>query len=190
MCINTENTSFLVLLPHVLLAMFNLFRVLKSANRSGERISWRRVKNMIVRVVVYSFAFSWAVVVHIKKSSNMNMMPAFIPILVYAVYSFIESLFFLGKEKSLGHVYQIFYKFCRVIVYIQLVAVSDELVFLSGDSHNQIDLEDLNKKLWPIHIGALLVLPAILILLAYYVYSLFEMMEDTAAKICLHLSSL
>jgi hypothetical protein len=168
-----DRCSFLVLLFPVMLSAFDLGLVLKSFNKGQVKVPGRVTLNAILRMVCYSFAFSWAVIIEVSGQKRLNMLPGFVPLLFFSVTTFIWAVLNKQKEKKLGFVYQSFYRLCRILVHLQLVAMSADVKLQTG--RLSLDVPELGKLMWPIHVSALLLLPGIFITLAYYLHSLYEM---------------
>lgn len=168
-----DRCSFLVLLFPVMLSTFDLGLVIKSYNKGDNKLPARVVLNAVLRTVCYSFSFSWAVIIEVTSQRRMNMLPGFVPVLSFSVASFVWAIISKQKVKKVGFLYQSFYRLCRILVHLQLVTMSTNIKLQGG--RLSLDVENLGKLLWPIHVSALLLLPGVFITLAYYLHSLYEM---------------
>lgn len=183
-----DRCSFLVLLFPMMLSTFDLGLVIKSHNKGESKVPARVALNAVLRTICYSFAFSWAVVIEVSGQRRLNMLPSFFPLLFFSVFSFIWAVFSKQKDKKFGFLIQCFYRLCRILVHMQLVAMSASIKLQDG--RKNLDLPDLGKMLWPIHVSALLLLPGVFITLAYYLHSLYEMFVRKNEKFRLHFSML
>ena len=165
--------SFLVLLFPVMLSTFDLGLVIKSYHKGDSKLPARVVLNAVLRTVCYSFAFCWAVIIELTSQRRLNMLPGFVPLLSFSVASFVWAILSRQKEKQVGFLFQSFYRLCRILVHLQLVVMSANIKL--QDERMSLDIEDLGKLLWPIHVSALLLLPGVFITFAYYLHYLYEM---------------
>jgi hypothetical protein len=171
-----------------MLSTYDLGLVIKSHNKGEANVPARVSLNAVLRAVCYSFAFSWAVIIEVSGQRRFNMLPGFVPLFSFSVASFVWAILSKQREKKVGFLYQGFYRLCRILVHLQLVAMSANIKLQEG--RLSLDAVDLEKLLWPIHVSALLLLPGVFITLAYYLYSLYEMFVRKNAKLRIHFCTL
>lgn len=145
----------------------------------------KRTINFGFRSACYVFFLLWACLVENKTIPSTSLAPGVYPALVYSIYS-LGIDFLIGGVNRLGSFFILFYKICRILIMVQIVSLGSK--FVTAENSNKLDILGLNKEFWPIHVGALLVLPVVLITLIYYLYSVIEMFCLSTPLKYLHLS--
>lgn len=160
---------FLLALPGLLLEIFSTIKLLK-ANKSGVEsqvlIPKRFYYQAGVRLSSALFLFVWLIIAELASSSNLPFYPAFIPVLLFAIYSLAMEIFCVGRD-SVGQLVCLVHKAVRAVGFGQLVYLSTWLTRLPND---RLEISDLQDRLWTIQVGGLILIPVLAIVLVMYAY--------------------
>lgn len=171
---------FLLALPWLLLEILSTIKLLKANKTKGESqpsIPKRIFYQAGVRLVSVLFLFVWLIVAELDASSNLPFYPAFIPALLFAIYSLAFEIFGSGRD-SVGQLVCLVHKALRAVGLGQLVYLSTWLARLPN---GRLEIADLQDKLWTIQVGGLILIPVLVIVLIMYAYFVVSSLASKSA---------
>ena len=185
-----QNASFLLLMPGICLEMVSLvkwFRELRTrkGNKDTKKDNIKRSVHMVVRSFSYFFLFSWTVVFERQLVPVSSLTIGVYPIFIYSIISILTD-FFVKSWKLTASFYVLFYKGCRVLVYVQMLILASKC----NSNGVLIDGTSMQQYYWPMFVGSILMLPVIVVILIYYLYTIIEMLGSSTSNKRLHCSRL
>lgn len=178
--------SYLLCISPVLLEMWCLFKSVKRCRSRkdlnvpipGTASKIRYLFTQIVRGICYCWLLAWVVVVEVTyEKDQRSLLAAFIPITSFSAVS-LGVNFFVSNLDTISSIYIGMYKAIRLIFFIQLLAISNDVSIIN----NKLNLNDLDSQLWPIQIGALLLSPIMIGSFIYYSYFIITKIISSAKK--------
>lgn len=165
-----KSGSYLLAAPGVLLEMVCLIKAMYRLKHwrkdSQHSLKLWQTLNMVARTLSYCFLFAWILQVEINFSDKKSLLPGFLPLTIYSLYSFGVD-FFITSFKQISNIYVVIYKAFRLVFFVQLVTIEPSLNQLN---QGKIDVEDLGSELWPLQVGCILLSPIVISGLVYYTY--------------------
>lgn len=179
--------SYLLCISPVFLEIWCVFKSVKRCKSRkdlnvpipGTASKIRYLFTQIVRAICYCWLLAWVVVVEVTyEKDQRSVLAAFIPITSFSAVS-LGVNFFVSNLDTISSLYIGMYKAIRLIFFIQLLSISNDVSMLNS---NKLDLNDLDNQLWPIQIGALLLSPIVIGSFIYYSYFIITKIISSAKK--------
>ena len=160
---------YLLIIPSVALEVCRAAKLIlgsrsKKSNPSESKLGIQLYIHSSVRLFSYGFLLGWTVYCESNTDSETSLIPGFVPITVFAIYS-IGADFLWSKFDKVGSGYVLVYKIVRAVVLGQCLYLSSKIRF---DQDKKLDIDDLQSQLWTIQIGGLLLIPVLLVIIIYY----------------------
>lgn len=169
--------AFLLTLPPVVLEMLAIarwifgFRLELSTDKQillRKRTTW----NLFTRTPCYFFLFIWTTLSEYGRISSQSLTIGVYPIFIYSIISILIE-FFTIKFKTIGSFYVMFYKMIRLLVFFELLELLPQLNL--DPSGANMDSTGVSQHFWPIHVGALAIIPIAGFTVLYYIYYVIDL---------------